>query len=151
MPEKNNLEGISMLSVLQQLSTRKVRRFVFYAYVFFILFMALFPFSTVGVTRLDEVYVVNYRLDHLVHLLAFFPAYAIFFSAFVPTNMVMRILVFLSALVFAALAEHLQIFVSYRFYNPADLYSNMAGVVIGWIGFQIFAAVFPEIFRKYFC
>lgn len=151
MPVKNNFRETHKLGLIEQLGQKRVRRFVFYAYVFFILFMALFPFSTVGVTRLDEVYVVNFRLDHLVHLLAFFPAYAIFFSAFVPTSMVTRILVFLSALVFAALAEHLQIFVSYRFYNPADLFSNMAGVVIGWIGFQIFAAFFPAIFRKFFC
>jgi VanZ family protein len=76
---------------------------------------------------------LSFRLDHLLHVLAFIPLYPLVFWVFSPQTRQHRLVYLFISMLFAALAEFVQYFIDYRAYNPADLISNLAGVLLGFL------------------
>ena len=105
-----------------------------------IILLAVFPFSAADVGALNRMYVLDFRMDHILHVLAFLPLYPLGAWLFRPKSLKGGIILLAAGLLIAALAEYIQLFIDYRAYNPADLISNMAGVLIGrliWIFVKI--------------
>jgi hypothetical protein len=44
-------------------------------YLGLLLVLAIFPFSATGMPDVNKMYAGNFRLDHILHLLAFMPLY----------------------------------------------------------------------------
>ncbi|TVQ15597.1 MAG: hypothetical protein EA361_05500 [Bacteroidetes bacterium] len=109
----------------------KVRKLIAFAYLLVIIALAVFPFSSAGVSGLNTVHVVSFRLDHVLHLLAFVPLYPLVVWAWKPQTLRKHILWLMAGLIIAALAEYVQYFIAYRSWNPADLMANVGGVLVG--------------------
>ena len=109
------------------------KRVIFFTYILAIIVVAVFPFSAAGVGAMNQVYVLSFRLDHLLHLLAFVPLYPLGVWLFSPQQWQNSLYLLLISLFIAATAEYIQYFIAYRAYNPADLISNLAGVLLGAI------------------
>ena len=109
------------------------KRVIFFTYILAIIVVAVFPFSAAGVGAMNQVYVLSFRLDHLLHLVAFVPLYPLGIWLFKPIRWKGRVYLLMAGLVIASLAEFIQYFIDYRAYNPADLISNLAGVLLGAI------------------
>lgn len=109
------------------------KRVIFFTYLLAIIVVAVFPFSAAGVGAMNQVYVLSFRLDHLLHLLAFVPLYPLGVWLFSPQQWQNSLYLLLISLFIAATAEYIQYFIAYRAYNPADLISNLAGVLLGAI------------------
>jgi len=95
-----------------------------------IIFLVAFPFKIIGVENLDKVMVVRFRLDHLIHIAAFFTVYPLLAFAF--PYLKKRYLFFL-ALSFSVLTEVLQYFLPYRSYHTTDMLANVMGMLAGWL------------------
>lgn len=102
-------------------------------YLLAIVVFAVFPFSAAGMQDVTGIYVVNFRLDHLLHLLAFIPLYPLAQWIVRPSDLSRMVLLLLVCLLVGMLAEGVQYFLMYRSFNPADLLSNGAGVLVGFI------------------
>ncbi len=109
------------------------KRVIFFTYILAIIVVAVFPFSAADVGAMNRVYVMSFRLDHLLHLLAFIPLYPLGSWLFQPKPWKGRVYLLLAGLVIASSAEFIQYFIDYRAYNPVDLISNLAGVLLGAI------------------
>ena len=116
----------------------QVRKIIAYAYLVSILALAVFPFSSAGVSGLNRVHVVSFRLDHLLHLLAFLPFYPLVVWAWKPRTLTKHTLWLLVGLIIAALAEYVQYFIAYRSWNPTDLLANIGGVLAGVVMLGLF-------------
>jgi glycopeptide antibiotics resistance protein len=109
------------------------KRVIFFTYLLTIIFVAVFPFSAEDLGAMNEVYVLTFRLDHLLHLLAFLPLYPLGVWLFQPISRKGRVYLLVMGLVIAFATEFVQFFIAYRAYNPVDLVSNLAGVLVGAI------------------
>ncbi len=122
-----------VLFIVQQ--NAATRRRVLYAYIATIIFLVAFPFKVIGIEDLDKVMVVRFRLDHLIHIAAFFTVYPLLAFAFPSVN---KWQLFLLALAFSILTEGLQHFLPYRSFNTSDMLANLLGMLAGW--FLLFLA-----------
>ncbi|TVQ85734.1 MAG: hypothetical protein EA393_13390 [Bacteroidetes bacterium] len=113
-----------------------LKRTIFALYLVMIILLAVFPFSAANVGALNKMYVLDFRMDHILHVLAFVPLYPLAAWLFRPDSLKSSIILLAAGLLIAAIAEYIQLFIDYRAYNPADLISNMVGVFAGrfiWI------------------
>lgn len=102
-------------------------------YILVIIMLAVFPFSQAGLKSVNTIYVVSFRLDHIMHLLAFAPFYSLVALSFPPKTLARNFLIALVVVVTSLAAEYVQYFLPYRTYNPADLLANFGGAVLGWM------------------
>jgi glycopeptide antibiotics resistance protein len=109
------------------------KRIIFISYLVGIAIMAVFPFSAADLGAMNKVYVLSFRLDHLLHVVAFVPLYPLGAWLFQPVSWKDRVYLLFWGLLIAFAAEFVQYFIAFRAYNPADLISNLAGVVVGAI------------------
>jgi len=117
-----------------------LKRTIFALYLMMIILLAVFPFSAANVGALNKMYVLDFRMDHILHVLAFVPLYPMLAWLFRPMNMKSSFFLLAAGLLIAAMAEYIQLFIDYRSYNPADLISNMVGVFAGrfiWVFVKI--------------
>ena len=110
-----------------------IKRIIFFTYLLTITIVAVFPFSATNVGAMNQVYILSFRLDHFLHVLAFIPLYPLAIWLFHPQTRQQILVSFLVSMLIAALAEFVQYFIDYRTYNPADLVSNLAGVLLGFL------------------
>lgn len=110
-----------------------VKRILFITYLLVIMIVAVFPFSAAGVDAMNRVHIMTFRLDHLLHVLAFVPLYPLAYWLFHPHTWQQRHILLSVSLLIAASAEYVQYFIAYRAWNPADLISNLTGVMLGFI------------------
>lgn len=114
---------------------------LFFPYMAVIVMVAVFPFSRAGVEGLNHTYVMSFRLDHILHMVAFLPWYPLGSIKFRATKLSSRIFLLLTGLVIATLAEFVQFFIAYRSYNPMDLLANVSGIMVGFLLWNLIMAV----------
>jgi VanZ family protein len=115
-----------------------IKRIFTAGYLLAILVLAVFPFSATGMTSVNKIHVVSFRLDHILHFLAFMPVYPLGIWVLSLPTFPKRLMLLIMGLLFAALAEYVQYFIDYRAYNPTDLLSNIGGVLLGWMIWYIY-------------
>ena len=104
-------------------------RLLFYVYFSGLLVATLFPFGE-ATQVLDTVYILSLRLDHLLHILVFFPLIPIWLTLWPASN---KWLVFALGLFIAAAAEGMHYVLPYRAFNANDMLANIAGVIAGML------------------
>lgn len=105
--------------------------FVFIFYNLILILAAIAPLRSMGVGGLNQTYVASMRLDHLLHLAAFFPWVMLADMLFCARKLWRIILLVAAAVFVSAATELVQLCLSYRAYNPMDLKANVAGVLLG--------------------
>jgi VanZ family protein len=105
------------------------------AYSAFLIGISVMPLTTGTSENLNEVYVLAFRLDYLLHVLIF-AVWGVLSSIYAyrlanDRNKSLFFL-FLVGLGLAVLTEYVQRFLPYRGYNVNDLVGNVVGVVVGF-------------------
>ena len=107
---------------------------VFWGYIAFILLMVVLPLNGFSNFALNNVYVVEVRLDHLLHGILFLPWFFISICIY-------RLPVWLAIIAgigLAVAAEGVQYYLPYRAFNINDMISNVIGVML-WLGILVFS------------
>lgn len=123
---------------MNRAESKQLRQLAIGMYIFTLIVFAVFPFSATGMTAVNKITVVHFRLDHLFHVFALIPAYPLLAWVLNPKYTMAYIGLFLLAMFIGFSAEFVQYFIDYRSYNLADLYANMGGVIIGSISTFLF-------------
>ncbi|MBN1186134.1 MAG: VanZ family protein [Bacteroidales bacterium] len=100
-------------------------KIIFSIYLFLIIIQAIAPFGKS--VRLDEIFIFNFRADHIIHVFVFIPW--MFFGIKMNKNLPLW---FLWGILFAAGTECLQYFMPYRSFNISDIIANVIGVALGF-------------------
>ncbi len=103
------------------------------AYILVIITLAVFPFSQAGLKSVNTIYVVSFRLDHIIHLLVFAPFYSLVALSFPPKIFLQNIVIAVVVIFTSLAAEYVQFYLPYRTFNPADLLANLGGAILGWL------------------
>ncbi len=110
-----------------------IKRIILITYLLIIAIVAVFPFSAADVGAMNRVYILSFRLDHLIHVVAFLPLYPLLYWLIRPQSRQQILILLIISLIIASAAEYVQYFIDYRSYNPADLISNLTGAIIGFL------------------
>ena len=102
----------------------KLIKILFYLYVLLVIISVFWSVNTEQ--SFNNVYVLNFRADYLLHILAFLPW--AFFGYLMNKNFWWWLL---AGILFASLSESMHYFLDYRTYNINDLISNLIGIVLG--------------------
>lgn len=113
--------------------TPKLKVALTFIYFSGLLVLAVFPFSSAGLQNINDVYVVNFRLDHLLHLLMLIPIYPILIWNIPSQSFYKAVLLLVASITIALLTEGVQHFLPYRAFNPADMIANLGGVIVGFL------------------
>ncbi len=119
----------------------KAIRLLFYVYLAGLIIATLFPFGD-ATQVLDTVYILSLRLDHLLHILVFFPLVPVWLALWPASN---KWLVFALGLFIAVVAEGMHYVLPYRAFNPNDLLANLAGVVAGMLMLPLVSPLLKKI------
>ena len=114
-------------------------RMIFWSWVAFILYMTFAPGAAVDLTHPGG---IPFRLDYVLHLVAYFMLYAWFFLTVQSGKPALKpvFLGYIVIIVLGAGTELVQIYVPWRAFNIFDLMYNIAGILIAGITFRILAA-----------
>jgi VanZ family protein len=107
---------------------------VFWGYITFILLMAVKPLNGLNSHALNNIYIVEIRLDHLLHGILFLPWFFISIRIY-------RLPVWVAVVAgigLAVAAEGVQYFLPYRAFNVNDMISNVIGMMLG-LGILVFS------------
>ena len=115
------------------LITTKRLRLLFVGYLFFLILMAVLPINSTTNTTLTDVFIVNIRLDHLLHATLFIPWAFLYLLTFRPVKWNEKLMLVVYGLLMAFAAEGVQYFLTYRSYNINDLLGNWVGVLVGMV------------------
>jgi VanZ family protein len=80
---------------------------------------------------LVDVFVVNIRMDHLLHAILYIPWVLLYLMTFRPIKANEKIIMIGVGLLMAFITEGIQYFLSYRSYNINDMLSNFIGLILG--------------------
>ena len=108
---------------------------IFPAYLTALVLIALLPLNGPD-TAMDNVFVLNLRLDYLLHGMMFVPFLCLARRS--PYRQLPGFLLLISALACAAFCEIIQWPLSYRAFNINDLIANLTGVLAGWVIYALF-------------
>jgi len=94
-------------------------------------------------------FIVEFRLDYIFHSLVYFGFYVllVLVEVFMKVKYSKKKLVkfvFLTVLI-AIFTESLQLFITYRSFNPMDLFSNLVGVFFGITFYLIYYKYFMKV------
>ena len=103
------------------------RTFIFWSYLALILLLVILPLNNQENLILNNTYLVEIRLDHLLHGILFIP------WLFIGSRLrgMPLPLAIIGGLLLALSAEGLQYFLPYRAFNINDMISNAIGVFLG--------------------
>lgn len=111
-----------------------VRWRLFYLYALLIVIISVLPINGPG-TAINHIFIVSIRLDYLLHCLVYIPLVLFLWiekgSDLVLTSGKIFIWIIL-LLVFAAITEVIQYFLTYRAFNINDMLANILGIIIGF-------------------
>ena len=99
----------------------------FWGYITFILLMAVIPLNGLNSHALNNVYILEIRLDHLLHGILFLPWFFISIQIFRQPVWVAVV----AGIGLAVSAEGVQYFLPYRAFNVNDMISNVIGMMLG--------------------
>jgi VanZ family protein len=105
----------------------------FLLYLLFLILMAVLPLNGSSSAHLNDIHVVNIRLDYLLHSVLFIPWVFLYTLSFRPAGVTGQLLMITAGLLMAFSTEGVQYFLTYRSYNINDLLSNFLGVLLGAI------------------
>jgi VanZ family protein len=121
---------------------------IFRIYFLFLILIAVLPINNASSNTLTNVFVVNIRLDYLLHSILFIPWAFMYLVAFRPARLSGRWIAVGTGLLMASATEGVQYFLTYRGYNINDLISNFFGVFLGttvlFMKFPYNPEAFPE-------
>jgi VanZ family protein len=106
-------------------------RAIFWIYMFSLIVLALLPLNSTTSDALVDTFVINIRLDYLLHSILFIPWILLYLLTFWPAKITDKLIMAGTGLLMAFTTEGIQYFLSYRSYNINDLLSNFLGVLIG--------------------
>jgi len=122
----------SILTIIQKVV---IRWKMFYLYSVILLLLSVLPINSTG-TAINHIFVVNIRLDYLLHCLVYIPmVYLTWIDKEINSTLTGKAFGWLVVLLlFAAATEGLQYFLPYRAFNINDLLANCLGILVG-LGF----------------
>jgi VanZ family protein len=109
----------------------KYLRFIFFSYLFALLIIAILPLNSTSESTLVDVFVVNIRLDYLLHAILFLPWVFLYLINFRVAALFDKFIMVGAGLLMAFATEGVQYFLTYRSYNINDLLANWLGVLSG--------------------
>ncbi|MBS4014219.1 MAG: VanZ family protein [Bacteroidetes bacterium] len=115
-----------------------MKRYVVFLYIALIFILTIIPFQKSTLSDINEIYVLEVRLDYLFHIILFLPWVFICEFSFGGFTNKGRIFVLLVGVFLAAASELFQLMILYRAFNINDLIYNVAGILAGsiiWIFF----------------
>ena len=121
---------------------------LFIIYAIFLLIASIIP--TFGKLNDQSIhFIVEFRLDYIFHSLVYFGFYVllVLVEVFMKVKYSKKKLVkfiFLTVLI-AIFTESLQLFITYRSFNPMDLFSNLVGVFFGITFYLIYYKYFMKV------
>lgn len=116
-----------------------MKKLPFILYLLFVAFVVFIPLNVTGLSEANKVYVLNFRLDYLIHILLFLPWIFIGEISFSKEVRYYRLIIFASGIFVASMAELLHYYTPYRAFNINDLTYNVAGIILGsvvWLFFR---------------
>jgi glycopeptide antibiotics resistance protein len=120
---------------MQMVLSQKRIYFISLGYIVLLLMLAVFPFSAAGLQEVNNIYLVSFRLDHLIHVAAFLPLYPLSWLLIRPRGLFPHLVLLVICLETAILAELVQYWLHYRSFNPADMIANAIGTGLGFLVF----------------
>jgi len=121
------------LGKYQYLLTTKRLRLLFGIYLFFLILLAVLPINGTTNTTPTDVFIINIRLDHLLHATLFIPWAFLYLVTFRPVKWNEKLMLVVYGLLMAFATEGVQYFLTYRSYNINDMIANWMGVVVGMV------------------
>ena len=121
------------------------KTFLIFIYPFLVFLLAVLPINNKD-DLINQIYILNIRLDHIIHFLIFFN-WMILISLFsikkTPGSIKFQIVRwFFWGLLLALSSEGIQYFLNYRSFTFIDLLSNISGLLMGWLFFFVFSTIF---------
>ncbi len=99
---------------------------LFVVYIIFILLLLTLPLNGTN-TILNNTWIVEIRLDYLLHAILFLPFLILCIKAW----LINIIIALFFGILFAAISEGLQYLLPYRAFNINDLLANILGIFLG--------------------
>ena len=90
------------------------RRVIFWFYLFSLLLISVLPLNSVSSDALVNVFIVNIRLDYLLHSILFIPWFFISLLTFRAEKISDKLMMAGSGLLMAFITEGIQYFLAYR-------------------------------------
>jgi glycopeptide antibiotics resistance protein len=109
----------------------KYLRFIFFSYLTALFILAILPLNGSSESALVDVFVVNIRLDYLLHSTLFLPWIFLYLLNFRVAGLFDKCIMVGAGLLMAFATEGVQFFLTYRSYNINDLLANWLGVLSG--------------------
>jgi VanZ family protein len=109
----------------------KYLRFIFFSYLIALFILAILPLNSTSESALVDVFVVNIRLDYLLHSILFLPWVFLYLLNFRVAGIFDKSIMVVAGLLMAFATEGVQYFLTYRSYNVNDLLANWLGVLSG--------------------
>ncbi len=123
-------------------------RLVFGCYLFFLFLAAVIPINDLSSTHIDDIFVIDIRLDYLLHSGVFIPWAYLYLQIFNSFRKKSYLLMFATGVLMSTFTEGIQYFLTYRSYNINDLMANYLGVIIGSVIMLIGFLVKPKAYKK---
>lgn len=114
-------------------------QYLFYLYVFTAFILHVIPIGSA--ISLNDYEIGELRLDYLLHTLIFLPWMVFVRLQYLKDKQSLQLkkigIWLVVGLFFAAFCESIQIWISYRSFNPLDLIFNLSGIVFGFLVFLV--------------
>ncbi len=111
---------------------------LFIIYLFIIILLIILPINGKE-SRINHIYVLKMRLDHIFHAMLFAP-WMFFYEQVKPLHIFKNLNVLkwlFTGIVFCIFAECLQYVIPYRAFNINDMLANCIGVMLGLAAFVL--------------
>jgi glycopeptide antibiotics resistance protein len=115
-----------------------MKRITFFLYLIVLLTLAVFPLQKAGFPGINDVYVLELRLDYLIHTIIFLPWVFLCEFSFKSIIKHRKLIIIMLGIFIAAAAEFIQMALPYRAFNINDIIFNIAGVLLGSISWLIY-------------
>jgi len=119
------------------LLSRKNFVFLFKIYLLSLFLIAVLPLNGDTGKKLDNTFILTFRLDHLLHSLLYVPYVLLYLLAVRPPGRAGRLLLIGAGILTAIATEGIQYFLPYRGFSIVDMISNLFGVLAGSLALLI--------------
>jgi len=127
-----------------------MNKIILFASIYSILLVIAAVIPTLGsMNKVQIEFLIEVRLDYFIHFFAYFGYFLLLiFSEFVLNSIISRSFFFrfsFAVVLFSIFTESLQLFITYRSFNPMDLFSNLVGVFFGITFYLIYYKYFMKV------
>lgn len=110
---------------------KTLKKLIFVFYIIFVFCIMIIPFNKTALSEMNNVYVLNFRLDYLLHTVIFLPWVFLCQISFAKNIKYSKIIILSSGLLLALFAEYIHHYIPYRAFNINDMLFNALGVILG--------------------